>query len=68
MRSGCGIRNDARADRLWSGLCFTCLTLNNVLVTLDVLVLPARTLFAVRNEAALVGMLLLLYGLIFEAD
>jgi hypothetical protein len=53
---------------LWSGLCFACLTLNNVAVVIDLLVLPPDiSLFLVRNAIALLGMLLLLYGLIWKA-
>ncbi len=53
---------------LWSGLCFACLTINNVLVVVDLVVLPDVNLFLIRNAFALVGMLLLLYGLIWKAE
>lgn len=52
---------------LWSGLCFVCLTINNLLVVVDLVVFPNVSLFLIRNVVALVGMLLLLYGLIWEA-
>ena len=49
----------------WSGLCFALLTVNNALVVLDLVVLgPEVSLFLFRNAAALVGILLLLFGLI----
>lgn len=51
----------------WSGLCFALLTLNNALVVVDLVVLPDVNLFLLRNLAALIGMLLLLYGLIWES-
>ena len=53
---------------LWSGLCFACLTINNALVVVDLIVFPDVNLFLVRNVVALLGMLLLLYGLIWESE
>jgi hypothetical protein len=54
---------------LWSGLCFTALTVNNVLVAVDLVLLgPEVSLFWVRNLAALVGLALMLYGLIWDAE
>jgi hypothetical protein len=53
---------------LWSGLCFVGLTVNNVLVFIDLSILPAETsLILWRNVSALIGMLLLLYGLIWDS-
>ena len=52
----------------WSGLCFALLTVNNALVVVDVVMLPEVNLFLLRNLAALVGVMLLLYGLIWEAE
>jgi hypothetical protein len=53
---------------LWSGLCFVCLSLNNALVVVDLVVFPDVSLFLIRNAVALLGMLLLLYGLIWESE
>lgn len=54
---------------LWSGLCFACLTVNNVLVVVDLVLLPATvSLFLIRNTFALIGMVLLLYGLIWNSE
>lgn len=52
---------------LWSGLCFVGLTVNNVLVFVDLEVLPDHNLILWRNTAALVAMCLLLYGLIWDS-
>lgn len=49
---------------LWGGLCFAGLTLNNVLLVADKLVLPQVNLSTWRLLAALCGQLILLYGLI----
>jgi hypothetical protein len=53
---------------LWGGLCFLGLTLNNALLVADKLVFPEINLFFWRLVAALAGMLVLLYGLIFDAE
>jgi hypothetical protein len=52
---------------LWSGVCFACFTLNNVLVAVDHVLLPDVNLFMLRNLSALAGIVALLYGLIWEA-
>lgn len=53
---------------LWGGLCFLGLTLNNALLIADKFVFPYWNLFTVRLVAALVGMMILLYGIIWDAD
>jgi hypothetical protein len=52
---------------LWSGLCFVGLTMNNLLVVVDLLLVPQVDLFLWRNLAALAGMAILLYGLVWDA-
>lgn len=52
----------------WSGLCFTAMTFNNVLLLLDRIVLPHVNLMGWRLGSALVAVSLLLYGLITEKD
>ena len=52
---------------LWSAACFFCLTLNNVLVVIDLVVFPEVDLFLFRNAVALLGVMALLYGLIWDA-
>ena len=51
----------------WSAVCFACLTVNNVLLSVDLVLMPASSLFEARNFATLVGVLALLYGLVWEA-
>jgi hypothetical protein len=53
---------------LWSGLCFVGLTVNNVVLLLDRLVFVDMDLSVLRLSAALIAMLLLLYGLIIESE
>ena len=52
---------------LWGGLCFAGMTLNNLLLVLDRLVFPDDVdLGTWRLAAALIALLPLLYGLIWE--
>jgi hypothetical protein len=53
---------------MWSGLCFVGLTLNNVLVILDRVVLPDVDLSILRLSTTLVAVLLLLYGLVADRN
>ncbi|PKL77148.1 MAG: hypothetical protein CVV27_06655 [Candidatus Melainabacteria bacterium HGW-Melainabacteria-1] len=63
-----GYRKTGNRLLLWSGLCFSCLTVNNVLVFVDLLVVPDIDLYTWRNGTGLLGMALLLFGLIWEVD
>jgi len=53
---------------LWSGLCFVGLGVSNVLLFVDLLLVPQASLYTWRLAVAAVSLLLLLYGLIFESD
>lgn len=53
---------------LWSGLCFVGMFLNNLLLMLDRLVLPEVDLSTLRLTSALLALLPLLYGLVWEDD
>lgn len=50
----------------WSGLCFAGLALNNLLLVIDVRVVPEIDLSLWRTIPALIGISLLVYGLIWE--
>ena len=50
----------------WSGLCFVGFALNNVLLIVDVHVVPAIDLSVWRTIPALIGISLLIYGLVWE--
>lgn len=52
----------------WSALCFLLLTVNNVLLVLDKIVFLERDLTLGRLTAALLAVILLLFGLIWEDD
>lgn len=51
---------------LWVGLCFVGLALNNVLLVVDVRVVPDVDLSLWRSLPALAGLMLLIYGLVWE--
>ena len=53
---------------LWSGLCFIGLAVNNVLLFIDLRVVPEVDLSLWRTIPAVVGVLVLLYGLIWETS
>jgi hypothetical protein len=52
----------------WSAMCFAALSVNNILLVVDKLVLPQVDLSTARLVAALAGVLLLLFGLIWEEE
>jgi hypothetical protein len=52
----------------WSAMCFLLLTFNNVLLVLDKIVFLERDLTLGRLTAALLAVVLLLFGLIWEED
>jgi hypothetical protein len=53
---------------LWGGLCFIGLTLNNALLVADKQLFPDLNLFTWRLLIALVAMLVLLYGIIWDKE
>ena len=53
---------------LWSWLCFAGLTLSNVLLFVDLVLIPHVSFYRLRLSTAAVSMLLLLYGLIWESQ
>lgn len=53
----------------WSALCFGALSINNVLLVVDKVILPIEvTLYTWRLAFAFVAVLLLLFGLIWEEE
>ena len=53
---------------LWSSLCFVFLALNNFVVVLDLVLLPAIDLRLVRHALAAAGILMLLFGFIWGEE
>jgi hypothetical protein len=53
---------------LWSGLCFVGLALNNVILFVDKIVAPDIDMALLRLLPALAGLLLLVFGLVWERE
>lgn len=53
---------------LWSGLCFVGLTVSNVLLFVDLIMVPDIDLYTWRLVTAAIAMLLLLHGLIWDSE
>ena len=62
------VRSRARL-LLWSTLCFVMLTVNNILLVIDRVVLMEEIdLYRLRLVAALAALVLLVYGLVWDVD
>jgi Family of unknown function (DUF5985) len=54
---------------LWSGLCFVALAISNVVLFVDLVIVPEGIdLSLIRSSLGLVGVVTLLYGLIWDAQ
>ncbi len=63
-----GYRRSRARLLMWSSLCFAGLAMNNALLIIDLRVLPAVDLSIWRTLPALVGIALLVYGLVWDAE
>jgi hypothetical protein len=52
---------------LWAGLCFVGLAINNIILFVDLVIVPGTDLDLWRSGVALMAMGLLLYGLVWES-
>lgn len=52
----------------WSGLCFVGMTVNNLMLVFDKLIFPEMNLLPLRHLGGLIGVMMLLYGLIYEKE
>ena len=52
----------------WSGLCFSVMTVNNLILVIDKVVYPHADLLLLRQVTALIAVMLLLFGLIYEKE
>jgi hypothetical protein len=59
-------RRSRTALLFWSSVGFVALSLNNVLVYVDLVLVPSRDMAVARTLAGAVGILSMLYGLIDE--
>ena len=63
-----GYRRSSARLLMWSSLCFVGLAMNNALLIVDLHVVPAVDLSVWRTVPALIGIALLVYGLIWDAE
>ena len=63
-----GYRRGNRKMLLWSSLCFAGFSLTNLLVFVDLVLLPERDLYLFRLATVALSLALLLYGLIWESN
>ena len=63
-----GYRRSKARLLMWSSLCFFALAANNVLLFVDLVLLPNTDLSLARTISALIGLSLLLYGLIWDGE
>jgi hypothetical protein len=63
-----GYRHSRVRLLFWSALCFAAFMVNNLILFANARILPAHDLSVVRAIPSLIGMALLLYGLIWEAE
>jgi len=61
-----GFRQTRTRLLFWSSLCFAGLALNNVLLFVDLVIVPATDLSTLRGLVALAAIMILLLGLIWE--
>jgi Family of unknown function (DUF5985) len=62
-----GYRRSGTRLLLWSALCFAGLALNNVILFIDLRVVPTVDLSVWRSLPALAGLVVLIYGLVWDA-
>ena len=53
---------------LWSALCFVGLALNNIMLVVDRILFPAQDLSFIRAVPGAAGLLLLLFGFIWDVE
>jgi hypothetical protein len=53
---------------LWSAVCFLLLAVNNLLVVVDLLLVPSVDMMVVRLLCSLAAVAVLLYGFVWEVD
>jgi Family of unknown function (DUF5985) len=63
-----GYKRGEKKLLLWSSLCFAGLAISNLLVFVDLILVPEWDLYLYRLAATAVALALLLYGLIWESN
>ncbi len=63
-----GHRSNRTRLLFWSSLCFAGLALNNILLFVDLVLVPSIDLTLVRGGVALLALVVLIYGLVWESS
>jgi hypothetical protein len=63
-----GYRRSNARMLLWCAICFAGLSGNNIFLFLDKITFPNVDLLACRTVLALASLIVMIYGLIFDAD
>jgi hypothetical protein len=63
-----GYRQSRTALLFWASVCFAGIALENVILFVDIIMLPGVDLFWWRISVAIASMLVLLYGLVWETQ
>ena len=63
-----GFRRTGARLLLWTGICFSLLSLNNLAVVLDIVVFVHEDLQGWRHAASLAAVTALIVGLVWEAE
>lgn len=63
-----GYRRTRQRLLYWSALCFAIMAISNGLLILDLVLLPGMYLLPWRSAVTQLGLLVLIFGLIFESD
>jgi hypothetical protein len=61
-----GYRRSRTRLLLWSSLCFLGLAFNNVVLFIDLVVVPSIDLWALRTATSVVSMTVLVFGLVWD--
>lgn len=61
-----GYRQNRAPLLFWASLCFAGIAVENVILFIDMIILPSVDLFWWRISVAMASMLVLLYGLVWE--
>ncbi len=61
-----GYRKTRNRFLFWSCACFVCFAATNILLFIDLVMIPTKDLSILRNAINLAGLLMLLYGMIWD--
>lgn len=53
---------------LWSSLCFVGLAVNNILLVVDLIIIPEGDLLFFRNLSGFLALALLVFGLVWDSE